>query len=85
MKLYLVTTDSNFGDARFVSASNPESAARHDCLDYPAKTPDGELPIEVEEVPERLVRERFSNALGGSLLSQEDEDAEQAAKSAWMK
>ena len=33
----------------------------------------------------RVMREKFSNALGRPILSQEDEDARQAAKSAWMK
>lgn len=33
----------------------------------------------------RVVREKFSNSLGRPILSQEDEDAQQAAKSAWIK
>lgn len=32
----------------------------------------------------RVMREKFSNALGKPILSQEDEDAFQAAKSAWI-
>ena len=46
---------------------------------------DAEWNDQTQHYKAKVTREKFSNSLGRPILSQEDEDAQQAAKSAWMR